>query len=135
MGSVVQLGPGAGAGPLGYKLPVGVKESVKFSKDLMGLRLRAGKITKLGGKEDGEEIEGKVIEVNQRVVIKAEGTFAARQYQAFIGVNPVLLGLGEVTTPGVMPATDLNYLCMQFKAFRKVDLAELLYLFEIYIID
>jgi len=118
------------------KLGISASEMVTGTfptNSLMGLRVRAGEATLLGGKQDGELAS--VIEVNQTALLFPNLTINPVKYQTLISVNPELLRYGTCSYATIVEPGEGKSIFIQFKAARRTDLNDLEYLLTLYQLD
>jgi hypothetical protein len=137
--AVVYIGtPQRASQVLGTSLILG-NQLIKVSADYCSIQLPAGKVRSLAGKkktdEEGGEPSSNIIQ-NQHVAISLpEYNYQPKRYKFIISVNPALLEVGQVSTPGLVSRTDLNNVFITLSTFKAVDLAELDWVFSITAID
>lgn len=102
-----------------------------------GVRLKAGALTRLGGKaKDGDDTaEDSLVGANQRVLIALPTALLPNKYNFFVSSNPDLLAYGIVSMNAFVTKSELPGLTLQFSAFKQVDLNIFPWVFQIAIID
>lgn len=133
MAAIVRLGPGKSGGPLG--IPTEGLEHTILTPNMLALRFKQGKVTRLGGKQDGEEIADGIIEANQTVIVEMPVPLKPRKYEVITSYNPKLLYHGIVSCPAVQAAGDINVIFLQFRALKKTDINDFAYIFELRMVD
>lgn len=111
------------------------REFITSTNDLMGLRMKHGKIVRVGGKEDGQAVEGQIIEANQQVLIYPAATISPVKYQVLVSINPALLKNGMFSHPHIIQPGEGEDIVVAYKAGRRTDLAEIDYMFNLYMVD
>lgn len=130
MSAVIKLGDGKL-----LRIPGGKSNLVQGNPDYMGVRILQNRTVLVSGKDKGSEITDGVVNSSNSVVIYPDVEMHPRSYQVLVGYNPTLLEYGAVSCPSILSHFDISKLCMRFDAHRKVDLGELEYIFELYLID
>lgn len=134
MSAIVKLGTASNTGgPLG--ITNAGKDSVLPTKDYMGVRLSDVTMVKIGGKDHGGVITDNIIEARQTVLIRPAVEMLPRKYQILVSYNPLLLKYGIVSCPPIIAPSEVNNLSLQFTALKKIDLSDLEYFYELYMID
>lgn len=134
MNSIIKLGPGKSGGPLG--IPSEGNDLAKLSTQMRSMRFPAGAIERLsgGGKEGTEEV-GTEIAANVKCLINMPVKLNPRKYEIIISYNPELLRYGAVSCPSMLIPEDGADIFLGFQAYKKIDLAQLDYVFELFMID
>lgn len=109
--------------------------AIRYSRDKVGALLPLGSIIRLAGDQAGEPLEGTELERSQLVkLLPPEGMISPTKYQLVLSWNPLLGELGLVQAPPMVPPHSDN-VSLVFRPFKRLDLAELDYIFYIYMID
>lgn len=132
MASLVRLGPGKSGGPLGITSH-GIEHTI-LTPSMRAIRFKAGTITRIGGKHDGEQVEDGVVEANQTVLIELPTPLSPRRYELMVSYNPELLRHGTVSCPPILEPGK-NDIFVQIRCVKKTDLTEFDYIFELRLID
>ncbi len=61
--------------------------------------------------------------------------YRATRYRFVVSPNPALLRLGHISGPGIVSKTELENVLFSFTAHKKVDLADLYWVFDVAAID
>ena len=131
--SFVRLGPGKSGGPLGITSH-GLGHTI-LTPYMRSVKFKAGKITRIGGQNDGELIEDGEIPANCKVIIELPTPINPRKYETLITFNPELLKSGMVSCPHVAGPGEGAKIFLAFQAAKKTVVSELEYVFELYMID
>lgn len=115
-------------------IPPELRQVVQSTGDQLCARLPAGKIEVVSGKLEGTMIEDGIVEANQSVVIHLPAALSTSRYQVVVSYNPELVRHGVVSAPSVMQPKE-NNIMLGFKAHKKVNLNELVYVFALYMLD
>lgn len=108
---------------------------VQYTRDRVGALLPLGDITQLTGQDAGSVLSSTEVERGQLVrITPPEGLINPINYQIIISWNPILAELGTVQAPPIVPPNPEN-IALVFRPYKKVDLAELDYIFHLYMID
>lgn len=134
MSAMVKLGNASRTGSY-LGIPSTGKDEVMVTQDLMGIRLRAGRVEAVGGKSDGTTIEDKIVDANQQVLIYPPVALNPRQYHILLTCNPALLRYGMVSCPSLIDPKESDNVVIAFKAARKTDLNEFDHIFELNMLD
>lgn len=134
MAAIVKLGTASNTGgPL--RLPIEARTGAVTTQDYMGVRISSIKIERVGGKEDSIISSDGIAHPRQTVLITPGFEMHPVKYQILVGYNPELLRYGTVSCPSIISYQMINKLALQFSAFKKVNLLDLDYIFELYMID
>lgn len=107
------------------------------TKDNMGIRMRAGDVLVVAGKQDGTILssENRVVEANQYVLISPEFIPAPYRYHVVITFNTALMEWGQVTCPSLIAPGHGDQIKIGFRASKKTDLNQFSHIFELYMLD
>jgi hypothetical protein len=103
-------------------------------QDKMCMLVDAGELI---GLKDGEPIEGTVINANQTVLIKPNVPLTASKYHALVSYNPQLSLHGAIVSPvsPIVRPGEEDMIGLMIRASKKLDLADIGHVFELYQID
>jgi len=133
MGSIVRLGPGKSGGPLGITSH-GLDHTI-LTPQMRSLKFKSGDIVRVGGPNDGALITDGEVPANARVTIHLSTPVNPRRYEVLIGYNPELLKSGSVSCPNIIGPGRGDEIALHFHAGKKVNIRELDYIFELFMID
>lgn len=133
MSSFVRLGPGKSGGPLGITSH-GLGHTI-LTPYMRSVKFKAGEIVRIGGQNDGEIITDGEVAANSRVIINLPTPVNPRKYETLITFNPELLKSGMVSCPHIAGPGEGEKIYLAFQAAKKINVSELDYIFELYMLD
>ena len=100
----------------------------------LGIQLKGGRVSIVGGEKDGETIDGPIVKANQKVKILL-GNVRPVRFHLHVASNPTLAAYGTVQHPFIIEPEDDGELALYFKADRQCDLSVLDWTIRLYLID
>lgn len=107
---------------------------VMHGEDYFSIKIKSGVIVVVGGQKDGTVVD--TVETNQKVRIYPEVLLNPERLPIIMGYNRVLEEYGAVSVPFVLPpklGAEEYYL--SFKADKKINIKDLDFVFQIYLLD
>jgi hypothetical protein len=102
---------------------------------MRSVKFKAGEIVRIGGQNDGEIITDGEVAANSRVIINLPTPVNPRKYETLITFNPELLKSGMVSCPHIAGPGEGEKIYLAFQAAKKINVSELDYIFELYMLD
>lgn len=118
-----------------FKLTGQTKHLVRqHPQDKTCILVDAGEIISM---KDGELIEGTEISANQTVLIKPAAPIVPTKYHAIVSYSPDLVLAGADVTPlsPIVRPGEEDRIALRVRANKKLNLAEIGHVFELYQID